>query len=161
MQLILTIPDSSVYGITAARTTYNAGLPVTVLQNGAPVANPALIASDADYVSYVLSQAVTSWCAQANVAPPPPPPPVTVINGVPQEVTRRQGVQALINTGHYAAIKPAIDAITDPVQKATMQNEWDNSTTFQRQRVSLIAMATAIGLGSTDVDNLFKLAATL
>lgn len=83
------------------------------------------------------------------------------VNGVPQQVTKRQGVQALINTGHYASVQPAINAIADATQRATFQNEWDNSTSFMRQRPSLIALGTAIGLTSTDLDNLFILAATL
>ena len=80
---------------------------------------------------------------------------------VPQEVTRRQAVQALILTGKVGLVQPAIDAIADPTQRALMQSEWSDSQTFQRQRPSLIQMATAIGLSSADLDNLFTFAATL
>jgi hypothetical protein len=84
------------------------------------------------------------------------PPPA-----VPQEVTRRQARQALAQSGMLAAVQPAIDAIADPLARTMMQIEWDDSQTFQRQRGTLIQMGTALGLTSTDLDNLFKLAATL
>jgi hypothetical protein len=86
------------------------------------------------------------------------PEPVVV---VPQSVTRRQAKQALLLAGKLASVQPAIDAIADPAQKATMQIEWDEALEFERNRPSLIAMATAIGLDSAGIDQLFITAATL
>ena len=42
-----------------------------------------------------------------------------------------------------------------------MQDEWDDSQTFERNRPSLIALATAIGLSSAEIDAHFLTAATL
>jgi hypothetical protein len=80
---------------------------------------------------------------------------------VPQTVTRRQAKQALLLAGKLDLVQPAIDAIPDATQKATMQIEWDESQEFQRTRPSLIAMATAIGLDSAGIDALFVAAAAL
>jgi hypothetical protein len=85
------------------------------------------------------------------VAPPP----------VPQTVTRRQAKQALLLAGKLASVQPAIDAITDPTQRAMMQLEWDESQEFQRQRPALLMMASAIGLDSAGLDQLFITAAGL
>lgn len=166
LSLLLTIPESHRAGVTAAREAYNATLPATVYEtdadgNTTQVANPALIASDEDYLSFVVGRAVDSYQSLATAPTPAPTPDPVVVNGVPQVVSRRQGIQALINTGNYDKVQPAIDAITDAATKATMQNEWDNSASFERQRTSLIQLATAIGLTTDDLDNLFKLAVTL
>ncbi len=80
---------------------------------------------------------------------------------VPQSVTRRQAKQALLINSKLALVQPAIDAIADPSQKAMIQIEWDDSQEFQRTRQSVIAIGTAIGLDSTQLDELFVLAATL
>jgi hypothetical protein len=80
---------------------------------------------------------------------------------VPQTVTRRQAKQALLINGKLSLVQPAIDAIADPSQKAMIQIEWDDSQEFQRTRASVIAIGTAIGLNSTQLDDLFVLAATL
>ena len=81
--------------------------------------------------------------------------------GVPQVVTRRQAKQALLIHSKLALVQPAIDAIADPSQKAMIQIEWDDSQEFQRTRASVIAIGTAIGLSSSQLDDLFVLAATL
>lgn len=86
------------------------------------------------------------------VAPPP---------SVPTEVTRRQAKQALLINGLLANVKPAIDAIPDPTQRAMIQIEWDDSQVFERNRPALIALGSALGLGSAELDALFIQAATL
>lgn len=87
--------------------------------------------------------------------PPPPPPPV------PESVTRRQARQALLLRGKLSLVQPAIDAIADATQRGLIQIEWDDSQVFERHRPTLIALATAIGLSATDLDDLFIFAATL
>jgi hypothetical protein len=82
-------------------------------------------------------------------------------SGVPQTVTRRQGKQALVLNGKLDLVQPAIDAIADPAQRAMIQIEWDDSQEFERTRPSVIAIGTAIGLSSSQLDELFVLAATL
>ena len=148
------------YGITFAREKYNASLPQTILVDGEQVPNPALLASDSQYLLLRIGTMVDSWAQQADQVAPPPPPPPGPINGVPQAVTKRQGRQALVLAGKLSLVQQAIDALPEP-QRTLMQIEWDDSTEFHRQRPSLIQLGTAIGLTSQDIDNLFIQAAAL
>jgi hypothetical protein len=92
------------------------------------------------------------------------PAPVVV---VPQVVTRRQAKQALRKTlaadgfTLLSKVQPAIDAITDAMERDLMQIAWDESLEFERDNAGLIKLATAIGLDSAGTDELFILAATL
>jgi hypothetical protein len=86
-------------------------------------------------------------------------PAPTVV--VPQSVTRRQARQALLMAGKLADVQPAIDAITDPVQRGLLQIEWDDSLNFDRSRPALIALAAAIGIDSAQLDTLFITAGSL
>ena len=79
---------------------------------------------------------------------------------IPASVTRRQAVRALILTGKRNLVQPALDAIPNTLQRELMQAEWDESQEFERNRPSLIALGTAIGLSSSEIDDLFILAAT-
>ena len=74
---------------------------------------------------------------------------------VPEKVTARQAVQALISVNKLHLVQPAIDAIADPVQRAMVQAEWDKSQDFERNRPTLVALATAIGLDAAGLDALF------
>ena len=85
----------------------------------------------------------------------------TLPSTVPQSVTRRQAKQALAATGKLDLVQPAIDAIPNALQRTMMQIEWDDSQVFERNRPSLIALGTGLGLTSEELDNLFTLAATL
>lgn len=87
----------------------------------------------------------------------PRPAPVRV----PQSVTRRQARQALLLAGKLDDVQPAINAITDPVQRGLLQIEWEDSLTFERQRPNLIALAAAIGLNAAALDALFVTAGGL
>ena len=80
---------------------------------------------------------------------------------VPASVTRRQAKQALLLNGLLANVQPAIDAIPDAAQRAMIQIEWDDSQVFERDRPALIALGSALGLSSTELDNLFIGAAQL
>jgi hypothetical protein len=78
-----------------------------------------------------------------------------IVPRVPEKVTARQAVQALISVNKLHLVQPAIDAIADPVQRAMVQAEWDKSQDFERNRPTLIALATAIGLDAAGLDALF------
>lgn len=78
-----------------------------------------------------------------------------IVRRVPDKVTARQAVQALISANKLHLVQPAIDAIADPVQRAMVQAEWDKSQDFERSRPTLIALATAIGLDAAALDALF------
>lgn len=87
--------------------------------------------------------------------PPAAPAPV------PEVVTRRQAKQALAISGKLSLVQPAINAIPDSTQRTLIQIEWDDSQEFQRNRASVIAIGTAIGLDSAGIDALFVAAAVL
>lgn len=59
------------------------------------------------------------------------------------------------------AASTTIDAIPDGLQRGLMQDEWDDSQQFERQRPSLLALAGAIGLAPAQVDALFLQASKL
>ena len=80
---------------------------------------------------------------------------------VPASVTRRQAKQALLLNGLLANVQPAIDAIPDATQRAMIQIEWDDSQVFERDRPALIALGSALGLTSVQLDDLFIGAAQL
>jgi hypothetical protein len=80
---------------------------------------------------------------------------------VPASVTRRQARQALVLAGKFDLVQPAIDAIPNALQRKLMQIEWDDSQEFERNRPSLIAIGQAIGLTSSELDDLFRTAVTL
>lgn len=74
---------------------------------------------------------------------------------VPASVTRRQAKQALRLAGLLANVQTAIDAIEDETTRDLAQIEWDDSQEFQRNRPILIQLATALGLDSAAIDQLF------
>lgn len=79
MQVLIDIPESARPGITAAREARNAGLPAEVQtgteEDGTPIMapNPDLIASDEDYITWVVGRAVDSYNANAGPGPGPGP----------------------------------------------------------------------------------------
>lgn len=80
---------------------------------------------------------------------------------VPIKVTRRQALQALLLAGLLDSIQPAIDAIPDATTRNMIQIEWDESLEFDRYRPSLITLASALGLTSEQLDELFITASKL
>lgn len=81
---------------------------------------------------------------------------------VPQEITARQAVQALILDGITEDIvDAAIAQIPDAVQRALVSAEWRRSQTFERQRPTLNALAGALGISQPRLDQLFITAAAL
>ncbi len=68
MDFIFSTADThKLAGITAARTAYNATLPQTILANDVEEPNPALLATDQDYVQFVMDSASQSYANQYNV----------------------------------------------------------------------------------------------
>jgi hypothetical protein len=49
----------------------------------------------------------------------------------------------------------------DPIQRALMRIEWEDSQVFQRHRPQLLQLAVALGLSDVDLDNLFTQAGAL
>lgn len=86
---------------------------------------------------------------------------LTPPKAVPTSVTRRQARQALLLAGKLQLVEPAIAAIPDEMQRTMVQIEWDDSLHFERNRPTLMALASALGMSSSDLDNLFITAAGL
>lgn len=80
---------------------------------------------------------------------------------VPQVLTRKQARQALILVGLFKNVKQAIDSIPDETQRLLVQVEWDDSDTYQRDNPTLMMLASALGLSSEALDQLFIKGATL
>lgn len=87
----------------------------------------------------------------AYVQPPPSPAPV------PRTVSRFQARAALHLSGHLVAAEAAVAASTDPL----VQMAWDEAIEFRRTSPTIVSLAAAIGLTDQQVDDLFRLAATI
>jgi hypothetical protein len=120
-------------------------------------AEAALSAATTTHTAALAAKDAAIAALEAQVAELAPP----TVNGVPQSVTALQAIQALILRGKIGLVQPAIDAIQDTTQRMLIQAEWDRSKSFNRQRPSLIALATAIGYDSTGLDELFVFANSL
>lgn len=77
---------------------------------------------------------------------------------VPQIVTRRQALQALILRGVDDDVDAALSTISDPIQRKLARVEFDASTVFERHRPLVVSIGAALSL---DLDELFTFAATL
>jgi len=75
---------------------------------------------------------------------------------IPKVVTIRQAKLALLQAG----LLDDIEAAMTQADRAT-QVEWEYATEFRRDWPALLAMQPLLGLTDTQVDDLFKLAATL
>ena len=72
-------------------------------------------------------------------------------------VTMRQARLALLQSGLLATIETAITTGTDEAMKI----EWEYATEIKRDWNSLVALTTALGMTSAELDDLFQLASTL
>lgn len=83
---------------------------------------------------------------------------------LPRTVTRRQAKQALRLAGMLDKVQPAIDAISDALERDLAQIWWDDSQEFVRTNATLNALAKmpvedgGLGLDEEGIDNLFALA---
>jgi hypothetical protein len=74
-------------------------------------------------------------------------------------ITSRQGKRALVDAGLYHPALAAIDALPEP-GRTKAQIDWD-APTWQRNDPTLAAMATALGLNASQLDDLFAAAALI
>ncbi|MAO50041.1 MAG: hypothetical protein CML16_04060, partial [Pusillimonas sp.] len=84
---------------------------------------------------------------------------------VPETVTRRQGRLALLQTPHgevtkLDAVEAAFESISDPMQKRAAMIEYD-ADTWERNNAFLQAMWAQLGGTESELDDLFRTAATL
>lgn len=80
---------------------------------------------------------------------------------IPKSVTRAQAKAALLLAGKLAQVQPAIDAITDPMQRGLVQIDWDDRLVFERSNSTLIALSAALGMSEAALDALFVAGAAL
>jgi hypothetical protein len=82
---------------------------------------------------------------------------------VPSEVMFRQAKTQMRLTAHgqtnlWDAACAAVEAITNPAQKVVMEGFLYDSSVYERNRPELLALATALGLTSEQLDTLFTAA---
>lgn len=173
MKYVTTIDEASVYGIDAARAAYNATLPaeveVTPANGDTPAVmgqNPALLTTNEAYLDFVLQNAVQSWCRQYAPTAPVPEVPPTTVNGVPQQVTRRQAktvMELTPNAAHgnlWLAALAAANSIPDAQTKVVTVNYLQESLYFEYDKV--VAMAgQLLGMAEAQVAQMFVAAAKL
>jgi hypothetical protein len=82
-------------------------------------------------------------------------PPV-IPSPVPQSVTPLQARKALRASG----LSDAVDAYI-ATQSAAIQDEWEYAITVERDNPAIAAAGPALGLTDAQIDDLFRLAATL
>jgi hypothetical protein len=79
---------------------------------------------------------------------------------VPAQVTMRQARLALHSAGLLSGVDLAIAGMTEPA-KTQAAIEWEYAQTVDRNAGLVPAMATALGMTESQIDDLFILAATL
>jgi hypothetical protein len=85
MNFSISIPDDLAPGVTASRESHNAGLPAFIpdpdQNNGETlqIPNPAICATDAAYLSFVMKQIVDGYCQAFKVGKYMPVIPTTVL----------------------------------------------------------------------------------
>jgi len=75
-------------------------------------------------------------------------------------VTMRQARLALLKKGLLDQVQPAIDSLPEPDRRAA-DIEWEYGATVERDNALIQSLTPAMGMTDTEVDDLFKLAATL
>ena len=76
------------------------------------------------------------------------------------QITMRQTRLALLQQGLLSSIDAAVAALPEP-DKSAVTIEWEYAAVVERSSPWVISMATALGLSDVQIDDLFKLAATL
>lgn len=86
--------------------------------------------------------------------PPPPPKPVTTI-------TRRQGKQQLVIAGLDEQVELAIDGITNTTERKLTRIWYQDAAEWERDNAQLLSLGDALGLSSSQIDDLFQAASQL
>lgn len=81
------------------------------------------------------------------------------VPAVPQVVSRRQALRALLADGLLHMVEPAIAALPQPDRDIAMI-EWAAATEFRRDHFLIAMIGTALGLTEQQIDALFIDAAT-
>lgn len=92
--------------------------------------------------------------------PPALPEYVPVVDPVPEVVTMRQARLALLQNGMLTQVNTAVANMPGAAGDAA-RIEWEFSSTVERNRPLVQSLIGALGLTESQLDNLFRLAATL
>lgn len=106
--------------------------------------------ANTDYAAYL------EWLAAGNTPDPADP----VVPAVPDSVTMRQARLALLQSGLLAQVNSAVAAMPGAAGD-TARIEWEFSSTVERNRPLVQSLVGALGLTDAQLDDLFRLAATL
>lgn len=82
-------------------------------------------------------------------------PPPAQAPTVPQSVSRAQGKAALIAAGLWPSVLAYVAAIADPTDKALAEVALNDTQEWRRDSLFLNSAATALGLTSAQLDQLF------
>lgn len=80
---------------------------------------------------------------------------------IPAVVSRAQARKALAIQGLLTLVQPAIDSISDPLQRTLVQIDWDDAQVYERNNPTLMLLAAALGLTEQQLDTLFLEASQL
>lgn len=94
------------------------------------------------------------WSYDGQTFTPPPAPPAPAPT-VPQSVSRAQGKAALIAAGLWPAVLAYVAAIADPTDKALAEVALNDTQEWRRDSLFLNSAATALGMTSAQLDQLF------
>lgn len=86
--------------------------------------------------------------------------PAPVVPAVPEVVTMRQARLALLQTGLLAQVNTAVANMPGAAGDAA-RIEWEFSSTVERNHPLVQSLIGALGLTESQLDDLFRLAATL
>lgn len=78
-------------------------------------------------------------------------------HAVPQSVSMFQARTAMRRAGLLASVETAVAASADP----EIQDAWEYATEFHRASPTIAALAAQIGMTDAQVDDLFRVAATI
>jgi len=106
--------------------------------------------------AYLVGSAIMLIDDGQQVPPGALPPPPADANTVPQVVTRRQALLALLAAGKLDAVELQLQNAPRAVQIA-----WSEAGTFERTNPLIEALAPQVGLTEADIDALFAEAAEL